>query len=160
MERINLPACRRRLVHKFQQFRRLPRADRDLLLRIAFLVPLTEVALHAIGFKRVLACLRLLAVAKKPAMNHPAEVWRHTRCVLLFAEQSPFPGKCLARSLVLWYLLQRRGIQTELRFGVQRQAGQFLAHAWLEYDSQPLEPTGHSFEPFAGPIVAAVFGAR
>jgi transglutaminase superfamily protein len=160
MEGINPQARVGRLVHKIQQFWRLPRADRHLLLRIAFLVPLTEVALHVISFKSVLTLVRIFAVAKEPAINHSADVRRHARLVLLFGEHLPFAGKCLARSLVLWYLLQRRGIQSELRFGIQRQAGQLLAHAWIEYNSQPLEPTAHSFEPFAGSIVAAVPGAR
>ncbi len=161
MKRIGSQQIRRRqLVHKIRQFQRLPSPDRYLLLRIAFLVPLTEVALHLIGFKRVLSLLKKFAGARRPAINHSAEVRRHTRLVVLFGEQLPFSGRCLARSLVLWYLLQRLGIQTELRFGVQKHAGQLLAHAWIEYNSQPLEPTAGSFEPFAGLIFAAAIGAR
>jgi hypothetical protein len=153
----NLRARGRRLRHKVQQFWRLPTADRELLLRIAFLVPLIEMGLHIAGFKRVLTPLRKLAVARETAANPAVEVSRHARLALLFGQQLPFTGKCLARSLALWYLLQRRGIQTEVRFGIQRRAGQFLAHAWIEYNAQPLEPTAHSFEPFGGPILAAAF---
>lgn len=45
---------------------------------------------------------------------------------------------CLRRSLVLQRLLLRQCIPTELRFGVRRESGQLLAHAWLEYAGQPV----------------------
>jgi hypothetical protein len=47
---------------------------------------------------------------------------------------------CLRRSLALQWLLRRRGIDTELRFGVRRVAGDpgLEAHAWLERHGHPV----------------------
>lgn len=39
---------------------------------------------------------------------------------------------CLVRSLTLAWLLERRGIPSEVRIGVRRLAGGFEAHAWVE----------------------------
>lgn len=57
----------------------------------------------------------------------------------------PGDTRCLARSLVLTRLLARRGIPAKLVIGAQA-APDFLAHAWVEYDGQPvLSPGDGSF---------------
>jgi transglutaminase superfamily protein len=57
----------------------------------------------------------------------------------------PGDTRCLARSLVLTRLLARRGIAARLVIGA-RTAPSFLAHAWVEYDGQPvLSPGDGSF---------------
>ncbi len=45
---------------------------------------------------------------------------------------------CLVRSLALWWLLARRGIDSEIRFGVQKVDTELEAHAWLEWQGRPL----------------------
>jgi hypothetical protein len=47
-----------------------------------------------------------------------------------------YPMRCLRRSLVIQSLLARRGIRTELRFGVRKDDGELSAHAWLEYEGE------------------------
>jgi Transglutaminase-like superfamily len=57
----------------------------------------------------------------------------------------PGDTRCLARSLVLTRLLARRGIPAKLVIGA-RAAPDFLAHAWVECDGQPvLSPGDGSF---------------
>jgi Transglutaminase-like superfamily len=57
----------------------------------------------------------------------------------------PGDTRCLVRSLVLTRLLARRGIAAKLVIGA-RTAPDFLAHAWVEYDNQPvLSPGDGSF---------------
>lgn len=46
-------------------------------------------------------------------------------------------GKCLARSLVLWWQLRRRGLSSNLVIGVRHKID-FRAHAWVEFDDEPL----------------------
>lgn len=48
------------------------------------------------------------------------------------------PKRCLVRALALQWLLGRQGIATVLRIGVRKEAVQLSAHAWLEYEGQPL----------------------
>jgi Transglutaminase-like superfamily len=53
----------------------------------------------------------------------------------------PGDTRCLARSLVLTRLLARRGIPAKLVIGA-RATPEFLAHAWVEYDGQPVLSPG------------------
>lgn len=53
----------------------------------------------------------------------------------------PFDSRCLARSLVLSCLLDRREIPSVLVIGV-RASPQFAAHAWVETAGVPLLPSG------------------
>jgi hypothetical protein len=57
----------------------------------------------------------------------------------------PGDTRCLRRSLVLMQLLERRGISARLVIGA-RSGPDFLAHAWVECDGQPVLSTeGDSF---------------
>ncbi len=51
----------------------------------------------------------------------------------------PTDSRCLMQSLVLTRLLARRGISSSLVIGV-RPAGEFEAHAWVEYCERALLP--------------------
>ncbi len=53
----------------------------------------------------------------------------------------PGDTRCLARSLVLTRLLARRGIPAKLVIGA-RATPDFLAHAWVECDGQPVLSAG------------------
>lgn len=51
---------------------------------------------------------------------------------------------CLAKSLALWWLLGREGIQSHLRIGARKENGKFEAHAWVELGGVALnEPEEH-----------------
>jgi transglutaminase superfamily protein len=52
----------------------------------------------------------------------------------------PGDTRCLRRSLVLTQLLERRGISARLVIGA-RGGPDFLAHAWVEHEGQPVLST-------------------
>ena len=54
------------------------------------------------------------------------------RVVKIAAEQSVYQAKCLQQTLVLWYLLRRNHIESEIRFGARKKEGELQAHAWVE----------------------------
>lgn len=58
------------------------------------------------------------------------------------ADHGPYKGNCLSQSLVHWWLLRRRGIETHIRFSVRTEEGQLHAHAWVEYQGRPLNAPG------------------
>ena len=60
-----------------------------------------------------------------------------------------YPMTCLRRALTLQKLLAKRGIPVELKIGVRKQDGQLSAHAWLEYQGQPLGEAETITEKFA-----------
>jgi hypothetical protein len=48
-------------------------------------------------------------------------------------------ARCLGRSLVLWFLLRRRGIDAELVIGAEApRNGSLPAHAWVEVSGEPV----------------------
>lgn len=53
----------------------------------------------------------------------------------------PGDTRCLRRSLVLLQLLARRGISAKLVIGTRTEPD-FLAHAWVEHEGQPVLPPG------------------
>lgn len=94
---------------------------------------------------RVLPLRRLLRTPVVPALEGHLEgrggadtARRATRLVNAAARFSPFPHSCLSRSIVLWRLLQRRGVAAEIRVGVRRDRGPMAAHAWVEVDGEPV----------------------
>lgn len=62
-----------------------------------------------------------------------------SRAVAIAGNHGLYHANCLKQSLLLWWLLARRGINTEIKFGAQEESGiTFGAHAWVEYDGEAL----------------------
>ena len=65
---------------------------------------------------------------------------------------------CLEQSLVIWFLLRRRGVPATLCFGGRKDGDQFEAHAWVEWQGAVLNDDGAvrekftPFEPFEEPL--------
>ena len=141
------------LSRKLTAFRRLPAAERRLLVRAAFQLALVDAGLRTLGFGRV---RRLLArgLPATPAPAPPARADRIAWLVAAAARHHLYPVKCLTRSLVLWRLLALRGLPAELRIGVRPGDGGLRAHAWVEHRGRVLaEPEGvdERFAPLALP---------
>jgi hypothetical protein len=45
---------------------------------------------------------------------------------------------CLRRSLALQKMLTSGGIESQLKIGVRKNNGDFQAHAWIEYQGEPI----------------------
>jgi Transglutaminase-like superfamily len=74
-----------------------------------------------------------------------ADAQRLGRAVTRVLGVLPGDTRCLVRSLVLTQLLVKRGIPTKLVIGA-RTGPDFLAHAWVEYEGDPvLSPGDGSF---------------
>jgi hypothetical protein len=54
--------------------------------------------------------------------------------VELAARRRLVNATCLRRSLVLWFLLRREGIDSNLRFGVRKAGTEIMGHAWVEIE--------------------------
>jgi hypothetical protein len=73
--------------------------------------------------------------------NALAEARRLGRAVARTLRLVPGDTRCLVRSLVLTRLLARRGISAKLVIGA-RAAPDFLAHAWVEHNGDPVISPG------------------
>ena len=45
---------------------------------------------------------------------------------------------CFSTSIILWFILKRQGLQTQLRIGTKKVNHEFKAHSWVEIDRIPL----------------------
>ncbi len=61
----------------------------------------------------------------------------------------PGSGRCLVSSLALRSMLAARGMSATLQIGVERRAGAFGAHAWVEHEGRPLLEPGAIESSFA-----------
>jgi Transglutaminase-like superfamily len=59
--------------------------------------------------------------------------------VAVACRRYPLRSNCLPRTIVLWSLLRRRGIDADVRIGVRSDTeGAVKAHAWLEWNGEVL----------------------
>jgi len=116
---------------------RLRADERGLALRALLLVATIRVALWILPFKRL---RRLTGDGKKVplSVSHEMPVSRLVWAVIAASRRVP-GATCLTQSLALHCLLTRAGHHSQLRIGANKdQAGKFQAHAWVEYNGEPL----------------------
>lgn len=161
-----------------RKLRALSWEGRWLLVQASLLLPLTAIVVHTIGvgrWQRVLArttpfskpsiSSSRLATAKStgipdsagqgPSTIQKARVIANT--VRVAARHGIYHANCLEQSLILWLLLARKGIESELRFGARKENFRLEAHAWVECCGVPLNEAldvHEQFRPFE--TVAAV----
>ena len=116
---------------------RLRPDERGLALRALLLVTTIRVALWVLPFKQM---RRLTGDWKKVplAVSHEMPVSRLVWAVRAASRRVP-GATCLTQSLALHCLLTRAGHHSQLRIGANKdQEGRFQAHAWVEYEGEPL----------------------
>lgn len=150
------------MIDRWKRFRRLSAFERGIVLEATGGLLATRIGLRLIGFRR---WERVLAVFAPPANTTvPVQSASVQDSALLIArmQQSAarnlfFRANCLEQSLVLWWLLQRRGIDAALRIGARKDSERFEAHAWVELNSQVLNDASaehRHFVPFERPLLS------
>jgi hypothetical protein len=154
-------------MNRWTEFWRLPRGERRFVLRAAVMLSLTAAALRVLGFPRWKRTLEKF-LPREPASALDADSrLAFARALSRVAEKAERRGprrpNCLERSLVLWWLLRRRGLPAELRIGARKRDAQLEAHAWVELEGQVLndsEVVHKHYARFDGPIASAEGGSR
>jgi hypothetical protein len=143
-------------VSNWRKFQRLSRVERWVFVQALVLLPLTALALRWLGFKRWLAVLKRLAPREAGPLGGRSGTFDRragfiANMVRVAARHGPYPATCLPQSLTLWWLLRRRGIDSDLRIGVRKESSQLEAHAWVEHRGLVLgdgEGLHRGFAPF------------
>lgn len=127
---------------QLKKLQALSAAERKILLPSLLLLPVIALSLKLKGFNMTQAFLSKHIPAKRKSFlpeNEELEIAQSTtRMLSIAAHNGPYKASCLERSLAAWWLLQRKGIHTELKIGVNKKAKSFAAHAWLEYPGNAL----------------------
>lgn len=125
-------------------FRELTWTQRRTLVLALVLLPLFGVLLRRTSLARLLSRMDAGGAAGSGAL---ASALAAARPVNLVAAR--LRATCLTRSLVLQWILARRGIGTELKVGVRNEGDGLQAHAWLECGGVPVNDTVHGVHGFA-----------
>ena len=130
------------------RLRELSSRERRLLASAFVSLPIVALGLRMLGFTRLRG---LLSRHSSPQTNNSESARSVAQMVRIAADHGLIAANCLERSLTLWWLLARRGIESDLRIGVRTASGQFEAHAWVERDGIALNDSkdvSHRYSPF------------
>jgi hypothetical protein len=118
--------------------RALTREQWRIVLESLLLLPGVRLSLRVRGFTRTAGVLASRS-QRRAVPADPREARPLGEAVGLVAGRSVVGAQCLGRSLVLWFLLRRRGIDAELVLGAGApRDGQLPAHAWVEVAGEPV----------------------
>ena len=122
-----------------------------MLLAAMTWLPLFWLGLNILGLRRFQAWLQHDRPSVESALSQD-EIIHIATLVNIAARQALIPATCLTRSLLLRWMLQRRGVASQLRIGVRMKQGALDAHAWVESAGIPINDrsdVGEQFAPFA-----------
>lgn len=140
------------MIRKWYSFWRIEPKQRTLLLQALVLLPLVAISLKFWGLNRTQSgMVRLLPTPVMPqqSVEMLPQVLATARMVRTAARYYAPWANCLKKSLVLWWLLRRQRIASNLQIGVRNEQGKFEAHAWVEYEGMVLNDTQNVRSHFA-----------
>jgi Transglutaminase-like superfamily len=132
----------------FRRAWRLSPQEWRLLLEAGRLAVFMEAALRTVPFDALL--VRLAAAdARAPIVEGFLPATRLAACEQavgrVYRLLRPLTRTCLKESLVLLRMLRKRGVKVRLCIGVRKEGDRLAAHAWIEQDGTPLQPTDASY---------------
>jgi len=92
-----------------------------------------------------------------------AEAQSTTRMLDAASRRGIVHGNCLSRSMVLWWLLRRRGLPARLRIGARKTGEGFEAHAWVEMANRAINDANdvqQRYTPFEGPVTGKMVAQK
>lgn len=156
------------LPERWRRFRRRPPEDRALILRAMLFFPLVRGGLRLFGFRRWKQLLERFSLPASLSLPLPPDALREkalraARAVRSAELHGPSHPNCLERSLTLWWLLRRKGVESELHIGARKEGPRFEAHAWVELRGNILNDAAEvhrHYARFDAPLVAAAAAAE
>jgi hypothetical protein len=129
---------------RLRRFKALDPLSRALFLRAWMLLRLVSISLAIRGFRGTQSALqRFLPNPDEEVRideeSHSLAIARTVRMARAAARYGIGSPTCLAKSLTLWWLLERQHIPVALRIGTRTSNGAFEAHAWVEQDATVLD---------------------
>jgi hypothetical protein len=132
-----------KLLEKWRRFKVRSPEDRRLILRATLILPMTEIGLRLFGFRRWKELIEKFSLSARlsralPVSAQNESAVRTVRAVRSAELHGLTKPNCLERSMTLWWMLRREGIEGELHIGARKQGEKFEAHAWVELGGQVL----------------------
>jgi hypothetical protein len=135
---------------RIARLRSLRKEQWGVVLASLVLLPAVQLSLRLRGFKRTAGTLAAHS-ARRAVPARASDARGAAEAVGIVAGRPAIGARCLGRSLVLWFLLRRRGIDAELVIGAGiPRDGELPAHAWVEVAGEPVNDAANVRERFGG----------
>jgi hypothetical protein len=126
------------LKNRLRQLAELSLLQWWIILVAIFMLPMIALSLRFSGFKQTKNRMSLLIPASIDGISagedNLSRAQLISRAVVIAGNHGVYRANCLKQALLLWWLLARRGILSELKLGTQKiPQDTFSAHAWVEY---------------------------
>ena len=138
-----------KLLQAWRSWRQLSQQERFQSAQALLLLQFVALSLRLFGLGWVQASLDQITLRKPSRADFPTSETL-ARNFQRAARWSLLPASCLARSLVLCWLLRNQGLEADFRIGIAKINGQFSAHAWVEHKGMALseDDIDHQFVAF------------
>ena len=114
----------------------LPPRDWFLMAEALILLAAASAMVRLLPFRRI---VRLAQSPLRAAGENSVDLDRLRRAIEAWARRVPWRAMCIQCALALHLLLRRRGIASELHYGIRKAAERPLsAHVWLSVDGVTL----------------------
>ena len=117
-----------------------------ILAQAAICMPIVRLALRFISVARLNA---MATRSRRQLFRVDAKPKNIARLVSIAADHGIYRARCLEKSLVLRWLLARRGIDGQVVFGTCKAEDAMQAHAWVEVNGVPLNEDDGAHLDFA-----------
>jgi len=158
------------ILRKLRGFVSLGSERRRLLVEALLLTTFIPAGFRFLGVARTQTCLRRWASLRRnhpPPANFQSAIRNALLAQSILKRNWRTEQTCLSRSFLLWAMLLRRGVDTNLRVGFRKRDETLEGHAWVEHNGVPLnedpsvvrtywvsgEPTSFDFEAAKKPVV-------
>lgn len=124
-----------RVRSKVSVARRMSWAERRLFVAVWIMLVGITISTKFAGFHRTRAALEgtRLRPGSDTASDAPERVLATSRLVDAASRNTGLHHTCLHRSLTLWWLMRRRGVDVTLKLGARLCSDGLEAHAWVEH---------------------------
>lgn len=122
-----------------------------MILMMLFGLPAMDAALRLFGYVKTRRWLERRSAGSDVRMATPGDLdaaENLARLAAIAGRRGPIAATCLRQSLLVYWLLRRRGLAPELKIGVRKQDAVVDAHAWVELEGRALAPADITHRPF------------
>jgi hypothetical protein len=116
------------------RFVRLSIRDQLFFVIAILLAAFLRIYIKFRGFNHTVKLLSLFKTVK-PSERISCNLERYTKSIELCYLFSPYIN-CLAICTAHWWLMKRRGISVQMKFGMKKRNEKLVAHSWLEYNGE------------------------
>jgi hypothetical protein len=150
-------------LRKARAFRSQGSEGRRAILEVALVSTLVSAGFRLLGVARTQSLLRRWATATSVQRRQrlpEVHILSVRRAQGIVWRNLGTKGTCLTRSLTLWALLLRRGVETNLRVGFRKSEGKLEGHAWVEHHGIALNEAPDVSRKYTAFTNPAAFDAR